>query len=182
MKLRERGYFILRTRQLKSYVSYSGRVAADPSHEARKQPPLVKNGGRFRKRHFRGNRASDLVGGRHRLATGVIPVDVLDYELIFNGVDGHLEAPLVLVLELHDTVYERIDGVVSTEPNVATRMPLGAALTNDDVAGSDELATKLLDATVLRIAVPTVARRADAFLMCHVYLQGIAASSECHNG
>src|SRR6185503_10906287 len=85
-----------------------------------------------------------------------------------------LVARLALVLELHDAVDQRIDRVVRAESDVLTRVPLRAALPDDDVAGDDVLAAELLDPAILRVAVAAVARRADALFMCH----DILASAE----
>src|SRR5678815_930443 len=53
------------------------------------------------------------------------------------GIDAHLVARLALVLELHDAVDERVDRVVRAEADVLSRVPLRAALPDDDVAGDD---------------------------------------------
>src|ERR1051325_2276700 len=82
-------------------------------------------------------------------------------------IDADFVAPVVLVLELHHAVDQRIDREVRAEADVATRMPFGAALADDDVAANDFLAADLFRAAVLRIAVTTVARRAYAFLVSH---------------
>lgn len=76
---------------------------------------------------------------------------------VFDGNDADLEALLVLVLELDDAVDERVDRVVGAEPDVFARVPLGAALTDDDVARDHELTAELLDSAVLRIGSTTVA-------------------------
>jgi hypothetical protein len=55
-------------------------------------------------------------------------------------------------------------------------MPLGAALTDDDVAGDHFLAAELLHATVLCIGVAPVARGAYAFLMSHCILSSPASA------
>ena len=73
-------------------------------------------------------------------------------------VDADLEAGLVLVLELHDAIDQRVNREIGAEADVSTRMPLGAALSNDDVAGNHLLTAELLYAAVLRIAVAPVAR------------------------
>src|SRR5512140_1020730 len=83
-------------------------------------------------------------------------------------IHADLEARAVLVLELHDAVDERVDREIGSEADVAARMPLRSALTDDDVAGDDFLSAELLDATVLRIAVATVSGRAYALFMCHL--------------
>ena len=77
------------------------------------------------------------------------------FGLLFR-VHADLETRAILVLELHDAVDERVNREISSEADVAARMPLRAALTDDDVAGDDFLSAELLDATVLRIAVATV--------------------------
>jgi len=74
------------------------------------------------------------------------------------GIDADLEAGAVLVLELHEPVDQRVDREVCAKPDVAAGVPFGAALPNDDVAGDDLLATELLHAPVLRIAVASVSR------------------------
>ena len=48
--------------------------------------------------------------------------------------------------------------LITAEADAGTRVELGAALTHDDVAGIDGLATEDLDAEVLRVGVATVAR------------------------
>src|SRR5687768_8618598 len=72
-------------------------------------------------------------------------------------IDADLEAKLVLVLELHDAIDQRIDRVVRSEPDVPARVPLRAALPHDDVAGRHTLAAELLDPAELRVAVAAVA-------------------------
>src|ERR1051325_4851988 len=89
---------------------------------------------------------------------------------LLHRIDAHLVAAPALVLEAHHAVDQRVDGVVGAQPDVVAGVPLGPALTQDDVAGRDLLAAVLLDAAVLRIAVAAVARGADAFLVSHCYL------------
>src|SRR4051794_36285800 len=72
-------------------------------------------------------------------------------------VDADLVARLAVVLELHDAIDQGVDGVVGAQADVAARMPLRAALADDDVAGRDGLATILLDAAVFRIRIAAVA-------------------------
>lgn len=73
-------------------------------------------------------------------------------------INADLEPRAVLVLELHNAVDESVDREVSSQADIAAGMPLGAALTDDDVAGNDFLATELLDAAVLRIRIASVSR------------------------
>src|SRR5688500_5444033 len=84
--------------------------------------------------------------------------------------DADLVPGLALVLELHHAIDERVDRVVRAHSDVAARVPLGAALAENDVAGDDALAAELLDPAVFRVAVAAVAGRADAFLMSHYRL------------
>jgi hypothetical protein len=56
-----------------------------------------------------------------------------------------LPAELAL-MEDHAATLKREQGVILAHADVATRIHLGAALTDDDVAGNDFLATELLDA------------------------------------
>src|SRR3954464_1877561 len=67
-------------------------------------------------------------------------------------------AAAVLVLELHYAIDQRVDGEIGAEADVASRMPLGPALAQDDVAGDDFLPAELLHATESRIAIATVSR------------------------
>src|SRR4029079_1670478 len=57
--------------------------------------------------------------------------------------------------------------MVLAQADVVARVPLGAALAHDDVAGEDVLPTEFLHAEALALAVAAVAGRAACFLMCH---------------
>src|SRR5690606_4131855 len=69
--------------------------------------------------------------------------------------------------EVHVAVDQRVQRVVAAQAHARTRMELGAALADDDVAGLDGLAAVDLDAQVLRVGVAAVARGTDALLVCH---------------
>src|ERR1700722_13999282 len=73
-------------------------------------------------------------------------------------------------LELHLPVDQREDRVVATQANVVARLPLGAALAEDDVAGDHRLTTELFDAEQPPRGITTVARRATCFFVCHARL------------
>src|SRR3954454_8313529 len=60
--------------------------------------------------------------------------------------------------------------MVFAQADIVARVPLGAALTHDDVAGANHLAAELLHAEALALAVTAVAGRAACFLMCHRWL------------
>src|SRR5205814_573542 len=72
------------------------------------------------------------------------------------GIYADLVACPALVLELHNAVDERIDREVGAEADVASGVPLRAALAHDDVTGNDFLTAEFLDTAVLRIAVASV--------------------------
>ncbi len=57
--------------------------------------------------------------------------------------------------------------MVLADANIATRDPLGATLTNDDVAGDDDFATVFLHAETLAVAVASVLDGTLSFLMSH---------------
>src|SRR5919198_876281 len=84
-----------------------------------------------------------------------------------SGIDADAEARAVLVLELHDAVDQGVDRVIRPHADVAPRVVLRAALTDDDVPRAHALAAELFDAPILRVAVTTVAAGADALLVCH---------------
>src|SRR5689334_17581267 len=69
------------------------------------------------------------------------------------------------VLDL--AVDQREQGVVLTQTDVGARMPLGAALARDDVAGKHLLAAENLQAEALGVRVAAVARGAACFLVGH---------------
>src|SRR5690606_1244264 len=79
-----------------------------------------------------------------------------------------LAATLRVGLELHLAIDEGVDGVVAAEPDVASRMEAGAALTDDDGPGLHHFAVVMLDAEALTGAIAAVPGAAHAFLMCHL--------------
>src|SRR5690606_29721118 len=87
-----------------------------------------------------------------------------------SGLGDHVHgAALLRALgrELDLAVDQREQGVVAAEADARTRVELGAALADDDVAGVDRLAAIDLHAEVLRVGVAAVARGAYALFMCH---------------
>ena len=58
-------------------------------------------------------------------------------------------------------------GVIAADADALTRMDVGAALTDQDVAGQNELTVAALDAEALGLGITTVLGRTYAFLMCH---------------
>jgi hypothetical protein len=79
-----------------------------------------------------------------------------------NNVD-----PPTFLIELHNTVNQCEQGVISALANIATGMPLGSALSGENVTGNYLLAAKLFDSTSLAVRVTTVATGTLTFLMCH---------------
>ena len=58
-------------------------------------------------------------------------------------------------------------GVVLADADVLAGVDVGAALTDEDLAGLDVLAAEALGAEALRLRVATVLRSALALLVCH---------------
>src|SRR4051812_10212889 len=80
---------------------------------------------------------------------------------------GDMHLALGLAGEFHLAVDQGEDRVVTAEADIGAGIPLGAALTHQDVAGNDGLAAELLDAEAAAFGIATVAGRATCFLVCH---------------
>ena len=115
------------------------------------------------KRHERtGQSARALVGGTLCVCSGL------------DGRDGDgLASPSRA--EGDRTGVEREQRVVAAATDAQTRVEVGAALTDDDLAGLDDLAAEALHAEALRVRVATVAGRRGALLVCHV----VVSPSRC---
>ena len=83
-------------------------------------------------------------------------------------VNRDLLAVLAHALELHSAVHEGEQSVVLTLTNVGTRVDLGSALSDKDVAGQDKLPIGSLGTKTLRLAVAAVLGRTHTFFMCHL--------------
>src|SRR5690606_41050534 len=57
--------------------------------------------------------------------------------------------------------------MVLAHADVDARVPLGTALTNEDVAWNDGFAAELLHAKALRLGIATVTRATASFFVCH---------------
>src|SRR5436309_6554317 len=79
----------------------------------------------------------------------------------------HVLTAELAISERDLAVGKRKQGMVLAQADVRPRVPLGAALTHDDVAGANGFAAELLHAEALALAVAAVAGRAACFLMCH---------------
>ncbi|VWX60027.1 conserved hypothetical protein [Sphingorhabdus sp. 109] len=63
-----------------------------------------------------------------------------------HGVDRHIFAAELALVEFHLAINEREQGVVLAHADIATRMGLRATLADDDVTGDNGFATEFLDA------------------------------------
>ena len=70
-------------------------------------------------------------------------------------------------LELDFSIGKGEESIIAADADVKTRAELGAALADDDRAGGDDLSAVGFNASVLRIAVASIAGGTRAFLMCH---------------
>jgi len=84
-----------------------------------------------------------------------------------NNIDDPATA---LGTELHSTLLECEQRVIATAPDTRTGMEVRTALTNDDLARTDNLTAETLDAEALRVRVTTVASGTRTLLVCHVSL------------
>src|SRR6185295_11172955 len=84
--------------------------------------------------------------------------------------DVDVLAAKLAVSERDQTVSECKKRVILAQADVGPRVPLGAALAHDDIAGANGFAAELLHAEALALAVAAVAGRAACFLMCHLGL------------
>src|SRR3569832_1908703 len=75
--------------------------------------------------------------------------------------------PAALDLELHDAVGQREQGMVAADADVAARMEVRAALTDQDITRRHLLITEALDAEALRVGVASVTATAACLFMCH---------------
>src|SRR4051795_3284200 len=82
----------------------------------------------------------------------------------------HVFAAELAVAERDLAVGKRKEGMILAQADVVARVPLGAALTHDDIAGAGLLAAEQLHAEALALTVAAVAGRAACFFMCHVEL------------
>src|SRR5215216_3812387 len=73
-------------------------------------------------------------------------------------------------LEPHHAVDLGIDRVVLTDADILTDPELRSALANDDRSRANELAVSPFDAEPFRLAITTVSRAANAFLVSHDFL------------
>ena len=70
-------------------------------------------------------------------------------------------------LKVNAAIDQSEQGVIAADADALTRMDMGAALTDQDVAGQNELTVAALDAEALGLGITTVLGRTYAFFMCH---------------
>ena len=81
-----------------------------------------------------------------------------------RGID--VDAP-VAAIKADVAVGKGEKGMIATHADVVTGVELGAALTDEDGAGENELAAEAFHAETLAVAVAAVACRSLTFFMCH---------------
>src|SRR5207244_3372222 len=84
-----------------------------------------------------------------------------------DRIDRHIDAALGRGVETHLAGGQGENGVVAAQAHVLAGMPLGAALTHNNVARDNVLAAELLDAKALADGIAAVLGRAAGFFMCH---------------
>src|SRR5699024_2339797 len=77
-------------------------------------------------------------------------------------------------LEVNAAVDQREQRVVAADADALTGMDVGAALTDQDVAGQNVLTVAALDAETLGLRVTAVLGGAYAFFVCHCALPSLA--------
>src|SRR5580658_2596731 len=81
--------------------------------------------------------------------------------------DRHVHASLGPTGELHVAIHQRKDRVIAAQADMLARLPLRAALAEDDVAGNHALTARLLDPEAPAFRVAPVARGAACLFVCH---------------
>ena len=82
-------------------------------------------------------------------------------------IDRDLLAVLAEMLETNGAVYESEEGIILALADVGARMDLGSALTNENVAGENELTVSTLRAETLGLGIAAVLGGAHSLFMCH---------------
>ena len=84
---------------------------------------------------------------------------------LLGGVDRDLLAVLAQALETDNTVRLGEQGVVSADAHVGAGMDLSSALSDEDIAGQDELTVCSFRSKTLRLTVAAVLGRTHTFFM-----------------
>src|ERR1700704_3969144 len=98
----------------------------------------------------------------------LMPADPIEVHRLFGRCLRHRlyryeDAALGFGTELNLTVDKREQGVVLAKADILARMPLGAALAGNNVAGDGVLTAEQLQTQALAVRVAAVARRAACF-------------------
>ncbi|CUX35255.1 hypothetical protein AGR5A_Cc70242 [Agrobacterium genomosp. 5 str. CFBP 6626] len=80
---------------------------------------------------------------------------------------GYEHAAVGLRAEVHVTCGQCENRVVLADADIGARMPLRAALTQNNVAWNDGFAAELLYAKALGFGIATVTRGTASFFVCH---------------
>ena len=83
------------------------------------------------------------------------------------GLDGVDIDAATVAIEAHLAVDEGEDGVIAAEADTLAWVPLGAALTDEDISSDDALATEFLHAAALAVGIASVLDAALSFFMGH---------------
>ena len=89
---------------------------------------------------------------------------------IYAVVDKTTGYDLVYRNHVNAAIDQSEQGVIAADADALTRMDVGAALTDQDVAGQNKLTVAALDAEALGLGITTVLGRTYAFFMCHCNL------------
>ena len=73
-------------------------------------------------------------------------------------------------LEMNAAIHQSKQCVIAADAHALTRMNVGAALTDQNVAGQHELTVAALDAETLGLGITAVLGRAYAFCLCQCSL------------
>jgi hypothetical protein len=84
----------------------------------------------------------------------------------FQGLDTDNAFSAAMATKTNYTVNLSIDGVVTTDTNVFTRMEPGTTLAHDDAAGGYNLTVVCFGAQALGVGITTVVGRTGTFFMC----------------
>ena len=87
---------------------------------------------------------------------------------LFSGVDGSLLPILAQTLKAQGAVHLGKQGIVSADAHVGAGMDLSSALSDEDIAGQDELTVCSFSSKTLRLTVAAVLGRTHTFFMSEI--------------
>lgn len=86
-------------------------------------------------------------------------------KLLFDRIDTDALTVTPEALELDFAVHKGKEGIVGAAAHIFTRMDVGAALADENVAGQNELAVGTLEAKALGLGITAVFRGTNALFM-----------------